>query len=92
MANSKKVSKGLSSKTKSGVIMGVCIALLILIVGGYFAYYTGLPARIIPAVMIVETVDGKEKTVGKIYTPELTYYKNQFLSMSAMYGMNDETY
>ena len=92
MANSKKVSKGLSSKTKSGVIMGVCIALLILIVGGYFAYYTGLPARIIPAVKIVETVDGKEKTVGKIYTPELTYYKNQILSMYAMYGMNDETY
>lgn len=92
MANSKKVSKGLNSKTKSKVILGVCIALLILIVGGYFVYYTGLPARIIPAVKIVETVDGKEKTIGKIYTPELTYYKNQILSMYAMYGMDSETY
>lgn len=87
MANSKKVSKGLSYKTKSRVILGVVIALLILIVGGYFTYYTGLPARIIPAVKIVQTVDGKEKTIGRIYTPELNYYRNQILSMYSQYGL-----
>ena len=94
MANSKKkVSKGLSYKTKSKVILGVVIALLILIVGGYFVYYTGLPARVIPAVKIVQVVDGKEQPYGKIYTPELNYYRNNILSMYSMYGMSlDEEY
>ena len=82
MANSKKkVSKGLSYKTKSKVILGVVIALLILIVGGYFVYYTGLPARVIPAVKIVQVVDGKEQPYGKIYTPELNYYRNNILQI-----------
>lgn len=93
MANSKKVNKGLSYKTKSKVILGVVIALLILIVGGYFVYYTGLPARVIPAVKIVQVVDGKEVPYGKIYTPELNYYRNNILSMYSMYGMSlDEEY
>ena len=85
MANSKKVSKGIPYKTKSKIVMGVVIALLVLIVGGYFTYYSGIVARIIPAVKIEQTVDGKTTTIGKIYTPELNYYRNNYISMYSMY-------
>lgn len=93
MANSKKVSKGIPYKTKSKIVMGVVIALLVLIVGGYFTYYSGIVARIIPAVKIEQTVDGKTTTIGKIYTPELNYYRNNYISMYSMYGITaDEEY
>lgn len=86
MANSGKVSKGLTYKTKSKLIFGIVVALLILIVGGYFVYISGIATKIIPAVRVEQTVDGATRTVGKAYVPELNYYRNQILSMYSMYG------
>ena len=93
MANSGKVSKGLTYKTKSKLIFGIAVALLLLIVGGYFVYITGIVTKIVPAVRIDQTVGDQTKTIGKAYVPELNYYRNQILSMYSMYGLGvDEGY
>lgn len=82
------VNKGLKYSTKNSIIMGVVIAVLIVAILGYFAYFSGFFVKIIPAVKIDQTKDGTTKTVEKLYTPELNYYRNEVLSLYSMYGMS----
>lgn len=82
------VNKGLKYKTKNGLIMGAVIAVLALVLIGYFIYISGFLAKVIPAVKVEQTVDGQTKTIATINTPELNFYRNQLLSVYAMYGSN----
>lgn len=86
--NNSNVNKGLKYSTKNGLIMGTVIAVLVLIIVGYFAYFTGFFVKVIPAVKVEQTKDGTTKTVTSIYTPELNYYRNEILSLYSMYGMS----
>lgn len=82
------VNKGLKYSTKNNLIMGSVITVLALIVIGYFVYISGFLTKVVPAVKVQQTTaDGQTKTIAKIYTPELNYYRNQILNVYSMYGM-----
>ena len=85
MANSEKLTKGLSDKSKKTLIMTIVIALILVCVGGYFVYISGLVPRLLTGAKIVETVDGTQKTIGLPRVLEfwssLPYWKAFFTSL-----------
>ena len=61
-----KTKKHMKVSKKNRIIATIVIIVLVLLCFSYFAYVTGLPAKILPGAKIVHTVDGKEKTVDHI--------------------------
>lgn len=98
MDNNKKVAKKkmnkkplLSESTKQRIV-AICIVLLLVVsLGGYFIYFTGVPAKILTGVSYYETdANGK---VNKMYTAkvtELNYYFSAVYNQYRKYGiLND---
>lgn len=69
-----KTKKHMKVSKKNKIITAVVVVLLVLVCFCYFAHQTGLPAKILPGAKVMQTVDGKEKTVKKISIVEMNYY------------------
>ena len=73
MDNNKKVAKKkmnkkplLSESTKQRIV-AICIVLLLVVsLGGYFIYFTGVPAKILNGVSYYET-DANGKEIGRAH-------------------------
>lgn len=73
-AGKAKTKKHMKVSKKNKIITIVVVVLLVLVCFCYFAHQTGLPAKILPGAKVMQTVDGKEKTVKKISIVEMNYY------------------
>ncbi len=83
----KKTKKHMKTSTKNRAIVTTVIIVLVLLVFSYFAYTTGLPAKVLPGAKIVQTVDGKEKTLERIKIVEMNYYFQKAVSQLSQYGL-----
>ena len=75
-----KTKKHMKTSKKNKIIIIISVVVLVLVCFCYFAYVTGLPAKVLPGAKIVHTVDGKEKTVDRISIVEMNYYYSTTLS------------
>ena len=82
-----KTKKHINVKTKNKIIIGVVVTAMVLLVLGYFAYFTGFPAKVLTGARIIHTVDGKEKTVERVSIDEMNYYYSQTYSQYVNYGL-----
>ena len=82
-----KTKKHMKTKTKNKVIIAIVITVLALLVFGYFANMTNLPAKVLPGAKIVQTVNGKQKTVKRISIVEMNYYFQTTYSQYTSYGL-----
>lgn len=90
MANSEKLTKGLSDKSKKTLIMTIVIALILVCVGGYFVYISGLVPRLLTGAKIVETVDGTQKTLDNISVLQMRYHYQAVVQQYNMYGYGSQ--
>lgn len=82
-----KTKKHMKTSKKNKIIIIISVVVLVLVCFCYFAYVTGLPAKVLPGAKIVHTVDGKEKTVDRISIVEMNYYYSTTLSQYTSYGI-----
>ena len=86
-----KVKKASAQKAKINLIKGIVIAVILLCIGGYFVYVSGILPKLVTGVKIVETAaDGTQTTVQKVSVLETNYRFNEALNMYSMYGMVDK--
>ena len=77
----------MKTSKKNKIIIIITVVVLVLVCFCYFAYVTGLPAKVLPGAKIVHTVDGKEKTVDHVSIVEMNYYYSTTLSQYTSYGI-----
>ena len=77
----------MKTSKKNKIIIIISVVVLVLVCFCYFAYVTGLPAKVLPGAKIVHTVDGKEKTVKRLSIVEMNYYYAQTLNQYTSYGI-----
>ena len=82
-----KTKKHMKVSKKNRIIATIVIIVLVLLCFSYFAYVTGLPAKILPGAKIVHTVDGKEKTVDRLTIAEMNYYFASIYTKYSSYGI-----
>jgi len=86
-----KVKKTSNKKSKSKLVLGLVIALIVICVAGFFIYASGLLQRTLTGIKIVETAaDGTQTTVRNYSVQEANYHFNEIYSMYSMYGMIDK--
>lgn len=87
MAKSQKVKKGLSSKAKTNLVMGIVIAVLVIVVGGFFIYISGILPKCFTGVKITKVnAEGKTEVIDTLSVVETNYYYRQLLTTYRMYG------
>ncbi len=83
----------LSETVKKRLISTLIILFFVITIGGYFAYVTGVPAKILTGVEIIETqANGKSKVLDRISVNELKYsYALMFKQYYQVGIVNDDT-
>ncbi|MBO4494795.1 MAG: peptidylprolyl isomerase [Clostridiales bacterium] len=76
----KKTKKHMKTSTKNRAIVITVVIILLLAVFAYFANMSGLAAKILPGAKIVQTIDGKEKTLDRVSIVEMNYYYSKAYS------------
>lgn len=101
MSDKKKVSDKskhkkkplLKESVKKTLISTLIILFFVITVGGYFAFATGLPAKVLTGVEIVKVQeDGKTKVLDRISVNELKYHYALVFNQYYQYGyVNEDT-
>ena len=79
----KKTKKHMKTSTKNRAIVITVVVILILSVFAAFAHMSGLPAKVLTGAKIVQTIDGKEKTLDRVTIVEMRYFYTKALSQIA---------
>ncbi|SCW58731.1 Plus-3 domain-containing protein [Ruminococcaceae bacterium YRB3002] len=83
-----KVKSAQAQKAKINLIKAIVIVVLVLCVGGFFVYISGILPRLLTGVKIVENAaDGTQTTIENVSVQELNYHFYEVYSMYSMYGM-----
>lgn len=95
VANKSKNKKKplLGESLKKTLISTLIILFFVITVGGYFAYVTGVPAKVLTGVEIIKTQEnGKAKVIDRISVNELKYHYALVFNQYYQYGyVNEET-
>ena len=83
-----KVKSAQAQKAKINLIKALVIVAIVICVGGFFVYISGILPRFVTGVKIVETnADGTQSTIENVSVQELNYHFYEVFSMYSMYGM-----
>lgn len=72
--------------TQNKIAATIIIVVIVIACFCYFAYVTGLPAKVLTGAKLVEVVDGKETTLDRFEVTEMNYYYRSVLSSYSQQG------